>query len=160
MTHRIQSVKPLEDVVILATFRNGVEKTYDVKQLYSTFPQFKVLEENRELFDRVRVDAGGYGIVWNDELDLDAEEIWEQGLETGRVQAVDVKMQLAENLIAARGRQGITQKQLALNTGIDQGDISKIENGAANPSVSTLQRLARGMGMALRVEFVSFGDDT
>ena len=34
------------------------------------------------------------------------------------------------------------------------GDISKIERGNANPSLRTLQRLARGMKMTLRLEFV------
>nr|MBQ6242049.1 helix-turn-helix transcriptional regulator [Lachnospiraceae bacterium] len=57
-------------------------------------------------------------------------------------------------LIDARRRAGLTQKELSERTGIAQGDISKLENGNANPSIRTLQRLAGGMGMTLRVEFV------
>ena len=38
--------------------------------------------------------------------------------------------------------------------GIDQSDISKIETGNANPSLSTLKRLAEGMDMILRLEFI------
>ena len=49
---------------------------------------------------------------------------------------------------------GLTQKELAERTGIAQGDISKLENGNANPSIRTLQRLANGMGMTLKVEFI------
>ena len=48
---------------------------------------------------------------------------------------------------------GMTQKQLAEVTGIYQADISKIERGLANPSVSTLKRLADGMGLKLKIEF-------
>jgi len=48
----------------------------------------------------------------------------------------------------------ITQRMLAERTGIDQGDISKIETGTANPSIKTLQRLAEGMGMKLEIKFV------
>ena len=48
----------------------------------------------------------------------------------------------------------MTQKELAEKTGITQGDISRLENGNANPSLRTLLRLAEGMGMKLRLEFV------
>ena len=47
----------------------------------------------------------------------------------------------------------MTQKQLADATGINQADISKLERGNANPSLRTLQRLAAGMGMRLKLEF-------
>lgn len=57
-------------------------------------------------------------------------------------------------MIEARERTGLTQKQLAVITGIHQADISKLENGNANPSLRTMQRLAAGMGMKLKVEFV------
>ena len=52
---------------------------------------------------------------------------------------------------------GMTQKDLAEKTGITQSDISRLENGSANPSLKTLQRLAKGMGMNLKLEFVPVG---
>ena len=48
----------------------------------------------------------------------------------------------------------MTQKDLAEAIGIDQLDISKIETGNANPALSTLIRLAEGMGMVLHLEFI------
>ena len=48
---------------------------------------------------------------------------------------------------------GLTQKELSERTGIAQADISKLENGNANPSLRTLQRLAAGMGMQVKIEF-------
>ena len=57
-------------------------------------------------------------------------------------------------MIDARVRSGMTQKELSEKTGIAQGDISRIERGNANPSLRTLQRLARGMKITLRLEFV------
>ena len=57
-------------------------------------------------------------------------------------------------LRAARIRFGKTQKELAERTGINQADISKLENGTRNPSVNLLKRLADGMGMAVKIEFV------
>ncbi len=153
MTHKIVSVKPMENSILLVVFQNGIEKKYDMRTLYPVFPQFKVFETDVNLFNHVQVDTGGYGISWNDNLDLDAEDIWEDGIETGNKKEVDIVATLAENLIKARNIAGMTQKQLSESTGIYQADISKIERGLANPSLSTLKRLADGMGLKLRIEF-------
>ena len=57
-------------------------------------------------------------------------------------------------MVAARTSQNMTQKELAERTGIHQADISKLENGTRNPSLNLLKRLAEGMGMVLKVEFI------
>ena len=69
-------------------------------------------------------------------------------------EALQPERAVIQAMIDARKKSGLTQKELAARTGIAQGDISKIENGNANPSVRTLQRLASGMGMTLKVEFL------
>ncbi|MBQ7605442.1 MAG: helix-turn-helix transcriptional regulator [Firmicutes bacterium] len=64
---------------------------------------------------------------------------------------------VAETLMAgdavfsARARKGISQKELADATGIDQSDISKIERGVANPSIKTLQRIAEALDAELQI---------
>lgn len=68
--------------------------------------------------------------------------------------ALEPEFSIIQAMLDARRTLGLTQKDLADKTGIAQGDISKLENGSANPSLKTLQRLARGMGMKLKVEFV------
>ena len=152
MTHKIVSVKPMENFVLLVGFQNGIEKTYNMRTLYPVFPQFEVFENDVDLFNQVQVDMGGYGVSWNDDLDLDANDIWEDGIEVGKKE-MDIVSLLAENLTKAREITGMTQKQLSESTGIYQADISKIERGLANPSLSTLKRLADGMGLKLRIEF-------
>ena len=154
MMHKIKSVKPLENCIIAAVFFDGTIKEYDIKKLYSIFPQFKVFDINKKLFNNVRVDAGGYGISWNDELDLDANELWEDGQCVGKESIEDINLLLAQQLVETRDLTRITQKQLSEKTGIHQADISKIERGIGNPSLSTLKRLAEGMGMTLKIEFV------
>ena len=57
-------------------------------------------------------------------------------------------------IVEARTSQNLTQKELAERTGIDQADISKLENGNRNPSLNLLKRLAEGMDMYLKIEFV------
>ena len=68
--------------------------------------------------------------------------------------ALEPEFSIIHAMIDARKASGLTQKQLAEKTGIAQADISKLENGNANPSLRTLQRLAEGMGMHIRLEFV------
>ena len=67
--------------------------------------------------------------------------------------ALEPEFAIIQAMIDARKSKGMTQKQLADATGINQADISKLERGNANPSLHTLQRLAAGMGMRLKLEF-------
>lgn len=68
--------------------------------------------------------------------------------------ALEPEFSIIQAMINARKASGLTQQQLAEKTGIAQADISKLENGSANPSLRTLRRLAAGMGMQLKLEFV------
>ena len=61
---------------------------------------------------------------------------------------------LIQALIDARQSQNITQKELSERTGITQADISRIETGTRNPSLNMLKRLASGLGMVLKLEFI------
>ena len=61
---------------------------------------------------------------------------------------------LIQAMIDARISENLTQKELSERTGITQADISRIENGTRNPSLAMLKRLAEGLGMQLRLEFV------
>ncbi len=68
--------------------------------------------------------------------------------------AIQPEMNVIRAIVDARTSQNMTQKELAERTGINQADISKLENGTRNPSVNLLKRLAKGMGMVLKIEFV------
>ena len=68
--------------------------------------------------------------------------------------AIQPEMDVIRAIVEARTSQNLTQKELAERTGINQADISKLENGTRNPSVNLLKRLADGMGMMLKIEFV------
>ena len=64
------------------------------------------------------------------------------------------EMNIIRAMVDARISQNLTQKELAERTGINQADISKLENGTRNPSINLLKRLAEGMDMVLKIEFV------
>lgn len=67
---------------------------------------------------------------------------------------IQPEMDVIRAMIDNRIAQNLTQKELAERTGINQADISKLENGTRNSSLKMLKRLAAGMGMALKIEFV------
>lgn len=69
--------------------------------------------------------------------------------------ALEPEYAVIQAMIDARKQSGMTQKELSEKTGITQADISRLENGNANPSLHTLMRLAEGMGKVLKVEFLS-----
>ena len=69
-------------------------------------------------------------------------------------EAIQPELDVIRAIVDARTSQNLTQKELAERTGINQADISKLENGTRNPTVNLLKRLADGMGMDLRIEFV------
>ena len=67
---------------------------------------------------------------------------------------IQPEMNIIRAMIAARKDQNLTQADLATRTGINQADISKLENGSKNPSLKMLKRLAEGLNMDLKIEFV------
>ncbi|MDD3403210.1 MAG: helix-turn-helix transcriptional regulator [Hespellia sp.] len=69
-------------------------------------------------------------------------------------EAIQPEMDIIRAIIDARISQNMTQKELAEKTGMNQADISKLENGTRNPSIKLLKKLADGMGMVLRIQFV------
>ena len=67
---------------------------------------------------------------------------------------IQPEMDVIRAMVDMRIKQNLTQKELASRTGIDQADISKLENWTKNPSLKLLKKLAAGMGMQLKIEFV------
>lgn len=81
MFHKVKSIVALSDYMLLVTFEDNVIKYYDVKPLFEKWIEFKNLENIKGLFEQVKVDIGGYGISWNDKIDLSCDELWVNGKE-------------------------------------------------------------------------------
>jgi hypothetical protein len=75
---RIMSVQPLPERRLLVTFVNGVQKLYDCRLLLER-DRFRLLTYDA-FFNAVTVDPGGYGISWNDEMDVSEYELWQRGV--------------------------------------------------------------------------------
>ena len=67
---------------------------------------------------------------------------------------IQPEMDIIRAIVKARKEQQITQAELAARTGINQGDISRLERGTRNPSLNMLKKLASGLGLQLKIEFL------
>ncbi len=152
MFHKAIDLRFLEGTALEVVFQDGKVKQYDMASLFEKYPQLRALED-RGLFLSGKL-MGAYGIVWNDDLDIETETIYEEGI-TVREEEPAVNQAAASAVAKARALSGMSQKQLAAATGIDQSDISKIERGLANPSVSTLERIAKALGGRLAISITA-----
>ena len=73
---------------------------------------------------------------------IDYEEVFEE---------YDVFEEIRAQIVKARNDLDITQKELALKSGLTQANISKIEKGISHPTIETLLKLANGLGKRLIV---------
>ncbi len=78
--HKVQQVTPMNDFTLLVTFVNQEQRRYDVKPLFKKWDAFLPLINQDGLFKQVRVDTGGYGISWNDDIDLSCDELYFNGI--------------------------------------------------------------------------------
>lgn len=67
--------------------------------------------------------------------------------------ALEDEFSIARAVIAARKRAGLTQLELARRMGTTQPAVTRMESGRVQPSLRTLQRLARATGSRLLIKF-------
>ena len=79
MFHKVKDVQVIPDYKLNVYFTEGQHKIYDLHQLGEKVPEFDRLLNDEELMNSVKVDIGGYGIVWDDYFDLSCDELWEHG---------------------------------------------------------------------------------
>ena len=66
---------------------------------------------------------------------------------------LDPNSKSSKEVLRSRKEKNLTQKDLSRLAGIAQGDLSRIENGNANPSIATLNRIAKALGKELKITF-------
>ena len=151
MYNRLTSISFEENLIIIAKFNDGKIVSYNIRQLYDQFPIFKELENDPLLFNNGIIAPGGCGIIFNDEIDIACEELYENGTLISQEKVEDLNLQIGNLFSLEREKKRITQSELAKITNIHQAEISKIERGIGNPSIKTLERLAEGLGLKLEL---------
>ena len=150
MDYIATSVRFLEDVTVECTFIDGKVCQFDMSKMFKKYPQLEELRNNRALFESGKLDVGGYGIVWNDELDFYAPDIHDIGIEVGHIET-SINQKIGVLLEETRESLKLTQTQLSKLSGIDQGDISRIEVGKGNPTFKKVEKLFKAMGKTFEI---------
>ena len=79
MFHKVKSVNALDNSRLSVQLADGVTTIYDVSQLFEKWSAFRSLKDDLELFKNIQVDVGGYGVIWNDDLDISCDELCANG---------------------------------------------------------------------------------
>ena len=148
MFSKIATIHTLSDTKLLAFFINDDPRIYDVAPLMDSHPAFKPLHDPN-LFKQVKVDAGGYGISWSDDIDLSSDEIHDHGFAV-KVIAREVE-RVVDSTKEARLAACVSQSQLGDATGLKQPVIARLEAGKTIPRLDTLLRLLAPLGKTLKV---------
>ena len=152
MFHKITSLAKLPDYILLVGFANGEFKQFDLKPLMNKYPPFATLKDVDGLYEQAAIDAGGYGIVWNDDLDISAEGIYEKGIPCAPPDDIEkYRQSLLAELVKARQNAGLSQKQLEILSGIAQPCIARTEKGTTDPKLSTLLKMLEPLGLTLSI---------
>lgn len=97
---KVLDVVPLNNYYLLVFFEDGITKKFNVNSLMSKYPEFKELIDI-ELFNSVKVEPGGYGISWNDELDCSEGELYSEGINVD-IEYNDFILFVQHNLVNTR----------------------------------------------------------
>lgn len=150
MNQNIREIRMNDNLIVEAVFFNGIVKDFDVSSLFEKHPEYKVLKQDVALWKNAELSPQGSGICFNDDLDLTVEEIWKYSVTVGKV-SVEPKYEIAYAISSAREEKGMSQKQLSLLSGVTLCDISRIEGGVANPTIETLGKTCKVLGLQLSV---------
>ena len=145
----IQAIKLMlrEITLIDVYFDDSSVKRFDVLSLANKYPQLNALKD-RELFLKGKL-LGWSAICWNDDLDLDTEIVYEDGVDVSdEYDDIEVVV-LGHKIKEKRLELNLTQTELAERIDIEQSDLSKIEKGLLNPSIKMIKRIAKGLNASI-----------
>lgn len=77
---RVYDVTPLENMRLLVFFQNGVIKKVELRSIFNELEsRYLPLLQKEEVFTKVGVQPGGYGICWGEQLNLASERLYKEG---------------------------------------------------------------------------------
>ncbi|MBQ9236134.1 MAG: putative addiction module antidote protein [Alphaproteobacteria bacterium] len=154
---KIKKIEILPDYAIKATFDHDVVKTYDFKPLFDKYPVFEPLK-NETFFANAVIDCGGYGLMWTDDIDIDAGELWYNGITTldteqdivnylnAVVNETDTKLFIKALKDIAKSK-GVND--LAKKMGVNRESLYKSLDGERKPKYETIDKFLRAIGMKI-----------
>ena len=151
MLNYLKRIELKENLIIISEFNDGRITSYDLKNLIDEIPVYNDLLNDESLYNAGHLPPDGSGIIWNDDIDIAAEELYYNGILIETKPIDDIRIIVGNMISKARTEKNMSQTELSKITKIYQADISNIERGIANPSVKTLDRIAKGLGLNLKL---------
>lgn len=153
MFNKITSLQTQKDYILVVGFADNTVKAFDLKPYINKYEPFKQLLNQPGLYESAKIDIGGYGIVWNDDLDVSSDGVYEKGVDF----LIDsnnenLKNQLIKDYVEIRKNNKLSQKQLEFMTGIPQSSIARLESSKLDPKLSTMSKLLKALGYKLSIE--------
>lgn len=81
MFHKIKKVETLKNMILKIEFENNEIKYYDMKNAIKKIKEFEILKDEI-IFNNAQVDIGGYAVIWKSYLDIDCEELYQNGTQS------------------------------------------------------------------------------
>lgn len=158
MFFKIKDIEILQDFLIKSNFENAVVKYYDFKPLFKRYDVFKPLQDSA-FFSQAVVDCGGYGIKWNDDIDIDASEIWYNGTtelntEIDIVNYLNAVVNEPETKLFMKALNDVAKskgvRNLAQMMGVSRESLYKSLNGESEPKFKTIDKFLRAIGIGIK----------
>jgi len=150
--HRIYRIELTEDMKLRTLFFNGEIRELEIEIWDEATSIEERVNRYAQLIESIRLNEGRTKVSLGERI-FSSEEIYDQGTLVGLEYIDDVNIQVATKLQSIRESKNLTQSDLHDITGIYQAEISKIERGIGNPSISTLVRLADSMDRRITIDF-------
>lgn len=145
--HYSRKVEFLDDFKVIMTFQDGKIIKYDMDEAIKIYKPLEELKTNKPLFLQGKL-MSGYGIIWNEDLDFDENIIYEDGELIGYINPT-INDKIGVLIQNTREKKGLTQTELAKLSHINQGDISRLEEGEGNPTLAKIDKVFKALGVEL-----------
>lgn len=76
---KIEDVVPLQNCCLLAFFRDGTIRKCDLTEYFEKTQRFSVLIKYPNYFADVQIQAGGYGVQWDENLSISDSALYKMG---------------------------------------------------------------------------------
>ncbi len=148
MFRKVAAVYTLDQRRLIVWFAGGEARIFDASSLITEGGSFVALADPA-LFARVHVAAEGFGISWDDKLDLTGNELY-RASEPAELPD-DERARILTEVAHARKERGFSQQRLEEAAGVRQPIIARLEAGSTAPRLDTLVKVLAPLGKTLKV---------
>lgn len=148
MFKKIAAVQPFSGSELIVWFADGEARLFDVEEFAKNNNEYATLTDE-EVFATATLAAEGYGVSWDNDLDLGCKEIYEA---SKQIDIVDLEaVRVISEVVTSRHNGGLSQAKLASAAGVKQPVVARLETGVNSPRLDTLLKILTPLGKTLKV---------